>query len=86
MKIGLSPSQLLAPRASTEVDDWTTSSTQTEPMPPQGIAGPRSKLDDLALTHSDKMDALRPLVSNVNYPPEKLFQAIAHLLAIHLTE
>jgi hypothetical protein len=45
----------------------------------------QSKLTDLGPTRPDNLDAARLLVSSLNYPPEDLFNGIAHLLANHLT-
>ena len=85
MKVEFSPSQFLAPLASTKVKEVVASSAPNEAMPLQGMAGLQSKLSALVLTRSDKMDAARALVSSVGYPPEELFNGITHLLAFHLT-
>lgn len=46
----------------------------------------QSKLDQLALTRPQTLDAIRPALSDVQYPPDELLNGIAHLLAIHLTQ
>jgi hypothetical protein len=85
MNVQFSPSQLLVSRVNTVVSDGFAPPALAAPMPLQGMAELHGKLNDLSLARRDKMDAARPLVSSANYPPEKLFNSIAHLLAIHLT-
>lgn len=85
MRVEFSPSQLLAPQASTQVNGEATPPALTASTPLQGTAELQSKLSDLPLTRPDKMDAAQQLVSSVSYPPGEIFNGIAHLLAMHLT-
>jgi hypothetical protein len=86
MEIEFSPSQLPAPRASTPVKGAIAPSAATAAAPPQGMAELLSKLNDIPLTRPDKMAALQPAVSNLQYPPDQILNSIAHLLAIHLNQ
>ena len=85
MKIEFNASQPLAPRASTQVIEGAAPSAPIESMPLNGMAQLQSKLSDLAPTRPNNMDVARLLVSSVKYPPEALFNGIAHLLANRLT-
>jgi hypothetical protein len=86
MEIEFSPSQPPAPRASTPVKGAAPPAAVNDTPAPQGMAELQRKLNDLALTRPDKMDAARPVISDVKYPPEELLNGIAHLLAIHLNQ
>ena len=46
----------------------------------------QSKLNTLALTRPDKLEAVQPVLADVQYPPDELLNGIAHLLAIHLAQ
>jgi hypothetical protein len=86
MEIEFSPSQLPPARPSSPVDGAPAKpapSNDTAP-PLQGIADLQNKLAQVALTRPDKMAAVEPLVSDVQYPPDELLNGIAHLLAIKL--
>lgn len=87
MEIDFSPSQLPAPRASNPVTGAPARPASANEVPPlQGMAELQSKLNQLALTRPDKMEAAQPLVSDVQYPPDELLNGIAHLLAIQLKQ
>jgi len=86
MEIEFNPSQLPASRASGPVPAAPAASVSVSQAPAlQGMAELQSKLNQLALTRPDKMDALRNALADVQYPPEELLNGIAHLLAIRLT-
>lgn len=87
MEIEFSPNQIPVTRA--------TSLTKPAPAKPssaadapslQGVADLQSKLNQMALTRPDKMDAARSALADVQYPPDELLNGIAHLLAIRLTQ
>jgi hypothetical protein len=87
MQIEFSPSQLPAPRASDPVNGAPARGPAAGQNPSlQGVAELQSKLDQLALTRPDKMSALQPQVSSLQYPPDELLNGIAHLLAIHFSQ
>ena len=87
MEIEFSPSQLPAPRASSPVTGAPTASASVSQAPAlQGMAELQNKLNQLALTRPDKIDAVRNALADVQYPPEELLNGIAHLLAIRLTQ
>ena len=86
MEIEFSPSQLPAPRATSPVKGANTTPAANEPPTLQGMAELQRKLNDVALTRPDKMDAARAVIAEVNYPPEELLNGIARLLAIHLRD
>lgn len=86
MEIEFSPSQLPAPRANAQIEGATRPPAATASAPPQGIAELQQQLNNLALTRPDKMAALQPAVSSLQYPPDQILDSIANLLAIHLSQ
>jgi hypothetical protein len=86
MEIEFSPSQLPAPRAASPVRPAATPPAANEPPQLQGMGELQRKLNDLALTRPEKLEAARAVISQVKYPPDELLNGIAHLLAIHLSE
>jgi hypothetical protein len=87
MEIEFSPSQVPAPRASGPVNGAPARGPAASQNPSlQGLAELQSKLNQLALTRPDKMGAVQPQVSNLQYPPDELLNGIAHLLAMHLSQ
>lgn len=87
MEIEFSPSQLPAPRASNPAKGAPTASASvSQSAELQGMAELQSKLNQVALTRPDKMDAVRNALAEVQYPPEELLNGIAHLLAIQLAQ
>ena len=88
MEIEFSPSQLAAPRVSTPAQGTSARQASVDSQTPQvqGMAELQSKLDQLALTRPQTLDAIRPALTDVQYPPDELLNGIAHLLAIHLTQ
>jgi hypothetical protein len=87
MEIEFSPSQLPAPRASDPVNGAPARGPAAGQNPAlQGLAELQIKLNQLALTRPDKMGALQPQVSSLQYPPDELLNGIAHLLAMQLSQ
>jgi hypothetical protein len=88
MEIDFNPSQMQAPRVNTPVKApaAASDSTMSEALAPQGMAELQRKLNELALTRPEKMQAVRSVIADVKYPPDELLNGISHLLAIHLKE
>ena len=87
MEIDFNPSQM-QPRinASVKAPAAASDSTLSEPLAPQRMAELQRKLNELALTRPEKMEAARSVIADVKYPPDELLNGISHLLAIHLKE
>jgi hypothetical protein len=86
MEIEFNPSQLPVPRASSPVNGAPAPGPAASQNPSlQGLAELQSKLNQLALVRPDKMSAIQPQVSNLQYPPDELLNGIAHLLAMRLS-
>ena len=85
MKIEFSLSQPPAPRASVPANGSAPSSQTAATPALQGMADLQRKLNNLALTRPEKMDAAQAQIANVKYPPEQLLNGIAHLLAINFS-
>lgn len=86
MEIEFSPNQFPVARPNRPVQGTTAAGSQSNGGAPQGVAELQRKLNELALTRTDKLNNLQPAVSDVKYPPEELLNGIAHLLAIKLTQ
>lgn len=86
MEIDFNPSQLPVPRASAPVKAGPAPAAANDSPALQGMAELQRQLNDLALTRPDKMNAVRPLLSGGQYPPDELLNGIAHLLAIHFNQ
>ena len=84
MEIEFNPSRLSARRENTPVKHGAAPNDPRPPM--QGVAERQRKLNDFALTRPNNMDAVRPLVWSVQYPPGELPNGITHLLSIHLNQ
>ena len=86
MEIDFSPNQLAPTPPNRPVKEATSPNGSAQTSSLQGMAQLQQKLDQVALTRPDKMDAVRQALSDVKYPPEQLLNGIAHLLAIKLAE
>ena len=88
MEIDFNPSQIPVPRVSTSAKTPVAAADAGSEARPtlQGMAELQRKLDDLALTRPEKMDAARGALADVKYPPDELLNGISHLLAIHLDQ
>lgn len=86
MEIEFNPSQMstvppaeAAPKAATSAAPTAAdSASQTD------SSSLLSQLDAASIPSSDKIDGLKPLGSNLAYPPLQLLERIAALLAVHL--
>lgn len=85
MEIKFSPNQVPLAVTNAPAKGLQTPSA-SEPPPLQGMAELQSKLNNLALTRPDKMQAVQKALSDVKYPPDELLNGIAHLLAIKVSQ
>jgi len=86
MEIEFTPSQIAGPTAAGPIKARPQVAATSDSPQLQGMAELQRKLDDLALTRPDKMDAARSALADVKYPPDELLNGIAHLLAITLKQ
>jgi len=71
MEIEFSPNQVPAPQPSKPANVRTIGSTSPEDVPPvQGMAELQRKLNNMALTRPDRMQAAAQALSDVKYPPD----------------
>jgi len=68
--------QPVAPKAASQAASETDSF--------QNTASLASKLQDIPLARSEQVARAQSQVYDVQYPPEKLLQAISSLLALHI--
>jgi hypothetical protein len=86
MEIEFTPNQPAATRVNWAVKGAATSPPASQDSPLQGMGDLQKKLNDLALTRPEKIEAARLALSDVKYPPEQLLNGISHLLAIKLSQ
>ena len=70
-------SMLAKPKTATEAPSASVT------LSVQGMGEWQRRLNELALTRPEKMEEVRGVSSDFNYPSDELLKKIAHLMAIH---
>ena len=83
MEIEFNPSQLPAVRPPEAALKATSPSGAADSSAQTDASTLLSQLDAASATRADKVGELKPLGSNLHYPPEQLLERIAALLAVH---
>lgn len=86
MEIELNPNQVSAARAGNVGKARAAATDFGDSVASNGITDLQQKLQAMPLVRPEKMAAAQQLLSNVQYPPGRLLNGIAHLLAIRLKE